>query len=341
LSSSGAILSAFNPRLQLPYALEWNVALEQELGKEQSVSASYIGSVGRRLLQTAFVTAPNSSFSNAALIGNTATSDYDALQIQFQRRLSHGLQVLSSYTWSHSIDDGSVGTYGYGSNFVPGLSSASNRGPSDFDCRNAFSAGITYDIPSPKINAFSDAILKSWSVESVIQAWSAPPVNVYYSEIQTLFGAETEVRPDIVPGQPLYLYGSQYPGGKAINSAAFVAPPLDPTTGVPLRQGDFGRNALRGFGATQWDFALHRDFPIHESLKIQFRAEMFNILNHPNFAPPTGDLQSPSSINPQFGLSTQLLGQYLGGANVGGGGFNELYQVGSPRSIQLALKLMF
>ena len=341
LSSSGALLSAFNPRLQLPYALEWNVALEQELGKEQSVSASYIGSAGRRLLQTAFVTAPNSSFSNAALIGNTATSDYDALQIQFQRRLSRGLQVLSSYTWSHSMDDGSVGTYGYGSNFVPGLGSASNRGPSDFDCRNAFSAGITYNVPSPKTNPFGDAILKGWSVESVIQAWSAPPVNVFYSEIQTLFGAETEVRPDVVVGQPLYLYGSQYPGGKALNPAAFISPPLDPTTGAPLRQGDLGRNALRGFGAAQWDFAVHRDFPIHESLKIQFRAELFNILNHPNFAPPIGDLQSPSSVNPQFGLSTQLLGQYLGGANVGGGGFNELYQVGGPRSIQLALKLMF
>jgi hypothetical protein len=139
----------------------------------------------------------------------------------------------------------------------------------------------------------------------------------------------------------LYLSGSQYPGGKALNLAAFIVPPTDPTTGLPLRQGDLGRNALRGFGAAQWDFAVHRDFAIHESLKLQFRAEMFNVLNHPNFAPPVGDLESPQSLNPQFGLSTQMLGQYLGGANVGGGGFNELYQVGGPRSIQIALKLMF
>ena len=341
LSSSGAILSAFDPHLRLPYTLEWNVSFEQELGEDQSLSASYVGSSGRRLLQTAYVSSPNSSFSNAALIGNTAASNYNALQIQFQRRLSRGLQVLSSYTWSHSIDDGSVGTYGYGSNYVPGLNSASNRGPSDFDRRNLFSAGLTYDIPGPRINRIADAILEGWSLESVIQAWSAPPVNVYYSSIQTLLGAQTEVRPDIVPGQPLYLYGSQYAGGKAFNPAAFTAPPLDPTTGVPLRQGDLGRNALRGFGAAQWDFAVHRDFPIHESLRLQFRAEMFNVLNHPNFAPPIGDLESPQSLNPQFGLSTEMLGQYLGGANVGGGGFNVLYQVGGPRSIQLALKLMF
>jgi outer membrane receptor protein involved in Fe transport len=341
LSSSGAILSAFDPHLRLPYTLEWNVSLEQELGEDQSLSASYVGSSGRRLLQTAFISSPNPSFSNAALIGNTAASDYNALQIQFQRRLLRGLQVLSSYTWSHSIDDGSVGTYGYGSNYVPGLNSASNRGPSDFDRRNAFSAGLTYDIPGPRINRIGDAILEGWSLESVIQAWSAPPVNVYYSSIQTLLGAQTEVRPDIVPGQPLYLYGSQYAGGKAFNPAAFTAPPLDPTTGVPLRQGDLGRNALRGFGAAQWDFAVHRDFPIRESLRLQFRAEMFNVLNHPNFAPPIGDLESPQSLNPQFGLSTEMLGQYLGGANVGGGGFNALYQVGGPRSIQLALKLMF
>jgi len=341
LSSPGAVLLAFNPHLNLPYTLEWNVSLEQELGKEQSLSASYIGSAGRRLLQTTYISAPNASFGNAALVGNTASSDYSALQIQFQRRLSRGLQVLSSYTWSHSIDDGSVGTYGLGSNFVPGLASNSNRGPSDFDLRNSFSAALTYDVPVPKTNLVGNAILRGWSLESVVQAWSAPPVNVYYDSFQTLLGAQTQVRPDVVAGQSLYLYGSQYPGGKSFNPAAFAPPPTDQTTGLPLRQGDLGRNALRGFGAAQWDFAVHRDFPIHEALRLQFRAEMFNVLNHPNFAPPQGDLQSPQSINPQFGLSTETLGQYLGGLNVGGGGFNGLYQVGGPRSIQLALKLMF
>jgi hypothetical protein len=139
-----------------------------------------------------------------------------------------------------------------------------------------------------------------------------------------------------VPGEPLYLYGPQYAGGKAFNPAAFTAPPLDPVTGLPLRDGDLRRNTLRGFGLAQWDFAIHRDIPIHEQLKLQFRAEMFNVLNHPNFGQPDGVLSDP-----QFGKSTETLGQYLEGGALGSGAFSPLYQVGGPRSIQLALKLMF
>jgi len=86
----------------------------------------------------------------------------------------------------------------------------------------------------------------------------------------------------------------------------------------------------------QWDFAVHRDFPIHENIKLQFRAEMFNVLNHPNFGQPDGVL-----VGPNFGVSSQLLGQYLSGSLVGSGAFSPLYQVGGPRSIQLALKLQF
>jgi hypothetical protein len=86
----------------------------------------------------------------------------------------------------------------------------------------------------------------------------------------------------------------------------------------------------------QWDFAVHRDFPIHESVKLQFRAEMFNVLNHPNFGQPDGVLSDPT-----FGVSTATLGQYLSGSSLGGGSFSSLYQVGGPRSIQLALKLSF
>ena len=132
------------------------------------------------------------------------------------------------------------------------------------------------------------------------------------------------------------MYGPQYPGGKAINPAAFSDPPVDPTTGLALRQGTLGRNALRAFGAWQWDLAVHRDFPIHESLVLQFRAEMFNVLNHPNFGAPDANLGDPL-----FGLSTLMLGQSLDGGFNGGTPLSPLYQFGGPRSIQLALKLQF
>jgi hypothetical protein len=184
-------------------------------------------------------------------------------------------------------------------------------------------------VPAPKSNAFANAILRGWSTENIIQARSASPVDVYYSGFGLLSnGFFTNVRPDVVVGQPFYLHGPQYPGGKAFNPAAFTSPPLDPTTGFPVRQGNLPRNALRGFGATQRDFAVHREFLIHESLKLQFRAEMFNVLNQPNFGQPIGDLGFPGALNPQFGQSIQMLGQSLAGGNLGSGAFDPLYQLG-------------
>jgi hypothetical protein len=350
-SLSDGTLYAFDPHLQLPYTLQWSVALEQGLGVKQSLTATYIGSAGRRLLQAASVLSPNPDLGSAVLIGNRATSDYDALQLQFRRRLSRQIQVLASYTWAHSIDTASASSYGLGSNTISSLTNPNaSRGPSDFDIRNAFSAGLSYELPAPRGSALGKAVLGGWSLRSIIQARSAPPVDVYDSSLfETAGGFLTNVRPDVVPGIPLYLYGNQYPGGKAFNGTTdqggpgchgpFCPPPTD-TNGTPLRQGNLGRNALRGFGAAQWDLAIHREFSIHESLKLQFRAEMFNFLNHPNFAPPVADLSQS-----QFGYSTQLLGQYLNGGtlggNVGGGAFNPLYQIGGPRSVQLALKLEF
>jgi hypothetical protein len=339
LSSSSSTLNAFNPDLELPYSLQWNIAFEQALGLQQTISASYIGATGRRLLDTAFISSPNPNVGNANLVTNAGTSDYHALQFQFQRRLAKGLQGLSSYTWSHSIDTASGGSYNTGSDaLVPRVSPDANRGPSDFDVRNAFSAGITYDVPAPNLNALTDSLLRGWSLQNFIQVRSAPPVNVSDSQFSRLFGGFTQIRPDIVPGQSFYLYGLQYPGGKALNPAAFSVPPLG-STGAPVRQGNLGRNAVRAFGAAQWDFAVHRDFPIRESLKLQFRAEMFNALNHPNFAPPAADIFNKT----QFGRSNATLGQYLAGtfAGVAGGGLNQLYQIGGPRSIQLALKILF
>ena len=276
----------------------------------------------------------NANLSSAILLANAATSDYDALQVQFRRRLSRGLQGLASYTWSHSIDTASAGSDFGSANVLLPSGISQNRGPSDFDLRHTFSAALTYDLPSLKGNVLSKALLGGWSTENIIEVRSAPPVGISDARFSNLAGFLTLVRPDLVSGQPLYLYGSQYPGGKAFNPAAFTDPPS--ASGKPLRQGNVPRNVLRGFGATQWDFAVHRDFPIRESLRLQFRAEMFNVLNHPNFGPPAGRFGSGG-----FGRSTQLLSQSLSGSNIGGGGFSPLYQMGGPRSIQFALKLSF
>jgi hypothetical protein len=330
-----APLTAFDPDLQLPYTLEWNLALEQALGAQQSISASYVGAAGRRLIQTAVVSQPNANFNSAYLVTNAATSDYDAAQLQFHRQLRQGLQALASYTWAHSIDTASAGSSFVGSNtLIPGAL-ASNRGPSDFDIRHALSLGATYQIPEPRLNKVTAAVFGGWSIQNVLQVHSAPPVNVYEANFPQLAQFSTQVRPDVVPGQPLYLYGGQYPGSKALNPAAFVSPPVN-TDGTPIRQGTLGRNTLIGFGLTQWDLALHRDFPVPDTrLVLQFRAEAFNVLNHPNFGPPQSGIGAGS-----FGVSTQTLAESLG-SNVGSGAFNALYQLGGPRSLQFALKLQF
>jgi hypothetical protein len=92
---------------------------------------------------------------------------------------------------------------------------------------------------------------------------------------------------------------------------------------------------LRGFGAWQADFAVQRQFHFTERVGLRFRSEFFNIFNHPNFVPPNNSL-----ISPLFGHSTQTLASSLGSGGPNGG-FNPLYQIGGPRSIQLALKLQF
>jgi len=318
-----------DPNLKLPRTYEWNLAVEQSLGHSQSLSITYIGANGRDLLRVTNLVNPNLNFQSVAVTSNTASSYYDALQLKFQRRFSRGLQALGSYTFSHSTDISSTDAFANYLN-TPSTSAYPNldKGNSDFDIRHSFAAGVTYDVPSPHWNNFAQATLGGWSVDTFVLARSAPPVNIIGALYFGPGGTALYPRPNVVPGVPLELYGSQYPGGKIYNKAAFTAPP-------PGTQGNFGRNVLRGFGATQADVAFQRRFALTEQLGLRFRAEFFNIFNHPNFGNPSNSLTSPL-----FGQSTQTLASSLGsgGAN---GGFNPLYQIGGPRSIQLTLKLQF
>jgi len=328
-----------DPHLKLPRTYQWNVALEQTLGSSQSLSLTYIGAIGRDLLRVTNLFNPNPDFQFVSLTNNTATSDYHALQLKFQRRLSRGLQALASYSFSHSIDIASTDSSANSVN-TPGAITNPNidRGNSDFDIRHSFTAGVTYDLPAPGSQKVVRSLFGGWSLDSFILARSAPPLDVVTG---TVFagGVALNPRPNVVPGVPLELFGSQYPGGKIFNGAAFSAPPKGPQGN--LQQGNFGRNVLRGFGATQADVGLQRQFHLTEKLGLRFRSEFFNIFNHPNFGNPNNSLAGcPQSCNPLFGRSTQTLASSLGsgGAN---GGFNPLYQIGGPRSIQLALKLQF
>jgi hypothetical protein len=241
------------------------------------------------------------------------------MQLQYRRRLSRGFQALGSYTWSHAIDIASTETLLNlpGSRVDPKV----DRASSDFDVRHSFSAGMTYEFARPGENGRFAKFLRKWSIDALFRAHTATPVNILTGS--RLFNVFSVSRPDLMEGTPLYLHDSAAAGGRRINSAAFSAPP-------PTRQGTLGRNALRGFGATQLDVAFRRQFTLTERLALQLRAEFFNVFNHPNFGNPESDLSNGAL----FGESITMLGRSLGG-------LNPLYQIGGPRSIQLALKVHF
>jgi hypothetical protein len=321
---------AFPTHLQVPYTWETNASLEQALGKNQSFTAAYVGAFGRKLLEQTSVniTAVNPNFPGLNFFQNGLSSDYSALQLRFQRRLNRGLQALASYTWSHCIDYGSENySYPY------------QRGDCDYDVRQNFNAAVSYELPDAIKNTFARAMLHHWALDDRFTLRTAFPVTLdgqctFVSTIQQYQCLGL----DRVPGQPTYLYGANCnavllglgglnpgqgcPGGKAINPNAFA----EPAAG---EFGDAPRNFTRGFGAWQMDVAVRREFPLHERLKLQFRAEAFNIFNHPNFGAVNASYGYTT-----FGLATQTLAQSLGG-------LSPLYQIGGPRSLQFALKLLF
>jgi len=234
LSPPVATIFVAQPNLKLPRTYQWNIALEQSLGNSQSLSVTYIGAVGRDLLRVTTLFNPNPDFGFVYLTDNTATSNYNALQIKFQRRLSRGLQALTSYSFSHSIDIASTDAAFTFLNTPPSVANPIvDRGNSDFDVRNSFTAGVTYDLVLPGPQKVVRALLGGWSLDVFVMARSAPPVNIVGAQIVAA-GTVLQYRPDVVPGAPLVLYGPQYPGGKILSKAAFTPPP----TG---QQGDLGR----------------------------------------------------------------------------------------------------
>jgi hypothetical protein len=316
---------AFDPRLKLPYTVQWNLGAEQPLGARQALSVAYVGAAGRRLLRETGLLAPDPKFTLIRVITNTATSDYHALQVQYRRRFSGGLQAQAYYAWSHSIDDDSDDS---SVNLFRRLNTRRERGSSNFDVRHAFTAAFTYDLPPAFAKRTPAGILmRGWSLDAFVRARSATPFSVL-ARTGLVIGELIDVRrPDLVGGAPVYLDDSSAPGGRRLNPAAFSV--------APERQGTLGRNSLRGFGFAQVDLALRRRFALTDRVGVQLRAEFFNALNHPNFADPVNELGSRL-----FGESIQTLGKSLGTGGVNGG-LSPLYQVGGSRSIQLALRLDF
>ena len=232
---------------------------------------------------------------------------------------------MVNYTWSHAIDEASnevqQGTF--------------LRGNASFDIRHNLSAAITYNVPRWKRYSIVDAILRDWSLDAVLLAYSGRPLDITVSgAIVPSDGSFLIVRPDIVPGMPFWVVDGTAPGGRRINRDAFARPPfVSGTTDRFQRDGTLGRNVVRAPGIHQVNFSIRREFGFSERLKLTLRAEAFNLLNTPLFS---GYNTSFSPTSSSFGRASSTLN-----LEPSGGGLNSLYALGGPRSWQFSARLGF
>ena len=329
---------AFDPHLKDPKVYMWNGSLQQNFGHTSSFQISYVANKGVNLLRNELLQPSmggNANFAYLDVTFNHDYSNYNSLQVQFKQSPWHHLQSLSSYTWSHALDNGSslALPLPYHTVYEPSL----DYGNSDLDVRSTFSNATTYELQGmSEGNAAVKYVTNGWALDSLFRSNTALPVNVTTGQYGA-FGLQynndaINQRPNVT-GQPLYLSSATAPGHRVFNAAAFSTPSLDV-------QGDLQRNTVRGFAAWQEDLALRRSFPIKEGINLLFRAEAFNIFNHPLFGDPGTNDSRNLLTNQFFGISSHTLADSLGGGGADGG-FSSLYQIGSPRSLQFALKLQF
>jgi hypothetical protein len=329
---SSILVYGFMLDLHLPRLLEWNVTLDHAFSANDVVSVGYVGSAGDRLIRREVGGPGSSPTFVVALTTNNGASNYQGLQAQYRRRLMQGFEALVSYSWAHSIDDDSSDAFlvwaGGGAN------AAHDRASSDFDLRHSLNGTLAYTFARKPRGAAR--FLGGWSVDTVLRARSGFPISVLDNDEYQGVGLANAFRPNLMPGQPVWLPDSGAPGGRRINPAAFY--PAGSGAQGNLQgnvQGNLGRNSITGFGMSQVDMALRREFRLGEHRSLQVRMEAFNALNQANFADPVKYLSSPV-----FGQSTSMLNLMLGTGSPGSG-LSPILQTGGARSLQATLRLRF
>jgi len=344
-------LSPFQLNFQNAMVQEWSLDVQQQTGA-WLFDLGYVGTRGLNLVQETDPNQPvNLSVSPSAatqaaceagacprpyplLSGfsytqSAGSSIYHALQFKVERRFSHGLSMLGSYTYSKSIDTTS-GPFSDSRNANFPQNSydvAAEKAVSDFNFPQRLSVAYLWAMPfgatvAKLDNPHWNYLIEGWQVGGVVTVQSGPAFTPVISgdvsgadESQITGSGNATDRPNLT-GTGFYPT-RQTPQGW-MNASAFTAPPN-------FTFGDAGRNTLRGPALGSWDFSLLRSFRLGESTNLEFRAEMFNILNRPNFDIPQRDLASASfgqifnTLQPQAGLAS-------GGP-------------GEPRELQLALRL--
>jgi Carboxypeptidase regulatory-like domain/TonB dependent receptor len=281
----------------------------------------------RRLYSGCTLAQPNNCvYSSVGEIAGIANSSYNALEASLRKRFNHGLSFLASYTWSHSIDDvSSFNITGSASQPVAGENDlaqnpfdlAAERGRSMFDARNRFVLSYQWIIPFLQhSSSWYGHVLGNWQLNGIVTAMSGTPFTVFDSNDVSLQGQAPEIsgfssnRPNVV-GNP---NSGPRTAAEWFNVKAFQQLQPDPLGRFEVF-GDEGRNVVDGPGYVNWDFSAFKNIRLTESKELQFRGELFNILNHTNFRLPVSDIESPT--------------------------FGQIQSDVSPRVIQVALKFLF
>ena len=291
----------------------------------------------RRLYSGCTLAQPNNCvYGSVGEIASLANSSYNALEASLRKRFSHGLSFLASYTYSHSIDDvssfnitGSASQPDAGENDLAQnpFDLGAERGRSMFDARHRLVLSYQWSVPYwRQASTWYQHAFGNWQFNGIVTAMSGTPFTVLNSNDVSLQGSAPEIsgfssnRPDVIsdpfkpgpvaanPGCTNFPAQTRTPAAW-FNPCAFV----QPATGT---FGNEGRNAIQGPGYFDWDFSMVKNIQIMEGKQLQFRAELFNLLNHTNLRLPESDIQSPN-----LGMIQKDTGQ--------------------PRVIQLALKFLF
>jgi len=263
-------------------------------------------------------------FSSTGEIAGIANSAYNALESSLRKRLGHGLSFLLSYTWSKDIDDvsslnitGSAATPVAGENDLAQdpFNLAAERGLSLFDARNRFVGSYEWALPfwNHGQNWYQSAF-GGWQLNGIATLMSGTPFTVFDSNDVAAQGSAPEITG--FSAQRPNLIGNPNHGPRSVstwlNASAYQR--LDPVANAG-QFGTEGRNVNIGPGYADWDFAALKNFRVGESKQIQFRSELFDILNRTNFRLPDCDISSPT--------------------------FNHILEAESPRQVQFALKFMY
>ena len=281
----------------------------------------------RRLYSGCTLAQPdNCVYSSVGEIASIANSSYNALEASLRKRFSHGLSFLASYTWSHSIDDvssfnitGSASQQTAGENDLAQnpFDLAAERGRSMFDARHRFVLSYQWSLPflQQSSNWYGKA-LGNWQLNGILTAMSGTPFTVFDSNDVSLQGSAPEIsgfssnRPNVVANPN----SGPRTAAQWFNKSAFQPIVQDPNS--PVQQfGNEGRNAVQGPGYVNWDFSAFKNIRLTESKELQFRGELFNVLNHTNLRLPVSDIESPT--------------------------FGQIQSDVSQRKIQVALKFLF